>query len=303
MSAHLIIVGAGQAAAQSVLTLTQKRFTGRITVVGDEPYPPYQRPPLSKKYLSGELDRERLFIRPTTYYEQQGVTLTLGARAEQLELSEHRITLADGRKLHYDKLLLATGSGVRRVEAPGADLSGIHYLRTIADADNILGSLDAAKRLVVVGAGYIGLEVAAVARARGARVTVIEATDRVMARVVCPEVGNFYRAVHETAGVEIICETPVSGFAGERRARQLGCSVRSVRVSMSLICLEYLSAARAAPSVQRLPVDPQSRPPGGAFLAPPGNRSTYFLTTNADSVRECIKGPQMDFLYRYVGDE
>ncbi|NNC64184.1 MAG: oxidoreductase [Gammaproteobacteria bacterium] len=215
MSAHLIIVGAGQAAAQAVLTLTQKRYPGRVTVVGNEPYPPYQRPPLSKKYLSGELERQRLLIRPAEFYDQHGVTLTLGTRAEQLEPDRQRITLDDGRKLGYDKLLLATGSRVRRIEVPGADLPGIHYLRTIADADSILGSLDAARRVVIVGAGYIGLEVAAVARNHGANVTVLEAADRVMARVVCPEVGAFYRDVHEAAGVQIVCDTAVRGFSGE----------------------------------------------------------------------------------------
>jgi len=215
MSAHLIIIGAGQAAAQSVVTLTQKRYSGRITVIGEEPYPPYQRPPLSKKYLSGDLDRQRLFLRPTEFFEQHGVTLILGARATQLEPEHQRITLADDRKLSYDELLLATGSHVRRIDAPGAGLPGIHYLRTIADADGILSNLRAGKRLVIVGAGYIGLEVAAVARAHDADVTVLEATDRVMARVVCPEVGAFYHDVHEAAGVKIVCGTTVHGFAGE----------------------------------------------------------------------------------------
>ncbi len=143
------------------------------------------------------------------------MTLTLGARAERLEPAQRCVTLADGSALHYDKLLLATGSRVRKVDVPGADLPGIHYLRTIADADSILTRMDTAKRVVIVGAGYIGLEVAAVARTRGANVTVLEAADRVMARVVCPEVGAFYRSVHEAAGVDIICETAVSGFAGE----------------------------------------------------------------------------------------
>lgn len=215
MSAHLIIVGAGQAAAQAVLTLTQKRYAGRITIVGDEPYPPYQRPPLSKKYLSGELERQRLFLRPDAFYEKHGVALTLGARAERLEPERQRITLADGRKLDYDELLLATGSRVRKIDVPGAELPGIHYLRTIADADGILDSLGAARRVVIVGAGYIGLEVAAVARAHGAEVTVIEAADRVMPRVVCPEVGAFYKDVHEAAGVDIVCGTSVDGFVGD----------------------------------------------------------------------------------------
>ena len=215
MSAQLIIVGAGQAAAQAVLTLTQKRYPGRITIVGDEPYPPYQRPPLSKKYLSGELERQRLFLRPAAFYEQHGVTLKLGVRAERLDPANRRVSLADGSTLHYDGLLLATGSRVRRVDVPGADLSGIHYLRTIADVDGILDGLSEARRVVIVGAGYIGLEVAAVVRASGAAVTVLEAADRVMSRVVCPEVGAFYRDVHESAGVEIVCGTAVSGFAGD----------------------------------------------------------------------------------------
>ena len=217
MTAHLIIVGAGQAAAQSILTLTQKSYTGRMTIVGEEPYPPYQRPPLSKRYLSGQLERQRLFLRPSAFYDKHAVSLTLGTRAERLEPDRQRLTLADGRELHYDKLLLATGSRVRRLDVPGADLPGIHYLRSIADADGILGDLAAARRLVVIGGGYIGLEVAAVARARGADVTVLEAADRVMARVVCPEVAAFYHDVHEAAGVEIHCDTAVSGFAGDTR--------------------------------------------------------------------------------------
>ena len=217
MSAHLIIVGAGQAAAQTILTLLQKRYPGRITVVGDEPYPPYQRPPLSKRYLSGELERERLFVRPAEFYEQHGVTLILGAKAERLEPVQQRLTLADGRQLDYDRLLLATGSRVRKIDVPGAELPGIHYLRTIADADGILGGLGPDKRLVIVGAGYIGLEVAAVASLLGTDVTVIEMENRVMSRVVSPKLSAFYQKEHTEHGVKLRLSTGISGFSGNGR--------------------------------------------------------------------------------------
>ena len=213
-SRHLVIVGAGQAAAQAILTLRQKKFDGRITLVGEEDLPPYQRPPLSKKYLAGELDRERLFLRPLTFYEKNGVDLQLGVRAEELDPDRRRVRLNDGRSLDYDGLLLATGSRVRRLNIPGSDLPGIHYVRNVADVDSISEAFRPGNQLVVVGAGYIGLEVAAVAATRGLEVTVLEAVDRVMARVVCPEVSQFYLDYHTRSGVDIRCGTMISGFVG-----------------------------------------------------------------------------------------
>jgi 3-phenylpropionate/trans-cinnamate dioxygenase ferredoxin reductase subunit len=217
MTAQLIIVGAGQAAAQAVHTLVQQEFAGAVTVIGDEPYPPYQRPPLSKKYLAGALERRRLYLRPEEFYAQHDVDLRLGVRATALDRERRRIELGDGNALDYDQLLLATGSRVRRLDVPGSDLDGIHYLRSIADADRIAAELVPGRRLVIVGAGYIGLEVAAVARSLGADVTVLEAAERVMARVVCPEVAAFYTDVHTAAGVRIRCGSGVREFAGRQR--------------------------------------------------------------------------------------
>lgn len=213
-SRHIVIVGGGQAAAQAILTLRQKKFDGRITLVGEEDLPPYQRPPLSKKYLAGELDRERLFLRPLAFYEKNGVELRLGVRAEEIEPDRRRVRLDDGRSLDYDGLLLATGSRVRRLSIPGSNLPGIHYVRNVADVDRISDAVRPGNRLVVVGAGYIGLEVAAVAATKGLRVTVLEAVDRVMARVVCPEVSQFYFDCHTRAGVDIRCGTTIDSFVG-----------------------------------------------------------------------------------------
>ena len=213
-SQHIVIVGGGQAAAQAILTLRQKKFDGRITLVGEEDLPPYQRPPLSKKYLAGELARERLFLRPMAFYKNNGVEMQLGVRAEELEPDSRRVRLDDGRTLEYGGLLLATGSRVRRLDIPGGDLPGIHYVRNVADVDGISEAVEPGNRLVVVGAGYIGLEVAAVAVTKGLKVTVLEAVDRVMARVVCPEVSRFYFDRHTRSGVDIRCGTMIDGFVG-----------------------------------------------------------------------------------------
>ena len=247
---HIVIVGGGQAAAQAVQTLRQKKFDGRITLVGEEDLPPYQRPPLSKKYLAGELDRERLLLRPMGFYEKRGVKLRLGVRAEELQPDDHRIRLDGGETLDYDGLMLATGSRVRRLDIPGGDLTGIHYVRNVADVDTISAAFKPCNRLVVVGAGYIGLEVAAVAMAKGLEVTVLEAVDRVMARVVCPEVSQFYHDYHTRAGVDIRCGTTISGFVGRERVeavavadgRQFPCDLAIVGIGIEPVVEPAASA-------------------------------------------------------------
>lgn len=215
MAEHFVIVGGGQAAAQAIQTLRQNGFGGAITLIGEEPYLPYQRPPLSKKYLAGALQRDRLFLRPHAFYENNGVDLQLGTRATRLDPVSSVVALEDDRVVRYDGLLLATGSRVRRLDVPGADLRGIHYVRTVADVDAIVTEMAAGKRLVVVGAGYIGLEVAAVSVAGGLEVTILEAVDRIMARVVSPVVSRFYADYHRRAGVDIRCGTTVSRFVGQ----------------------------------------------------------------------------------------
>jgi 3-phenylpropionate/trans-cinnamate dioxygenase ferredoxin reductase subunit len=218
MSEHLVIVGGGQAAAQAVQSLRQQNYAGSITMLCDEPYPPYQRPPLSKKYLAGELVRERLLLRPAAFYAEKGVALEQNARVEELETGARRVRLRDGRTFSYDRLLLATGSRARTVDVPGATLPGVHYLRTIADVDGITASLIPGARVLLVGAGYIGLEVAAVARHRGFDVTVLEAADRVMSRTVSTEVSAFYEACHRAAGVAVHCGAAVKAVLGTARA-------------------------------------------------------------------------------------
>jgi 3-phenylpropionate/trans-cinnamate dioxygenase ferredoxin reductase subunit len=217
MSEHLVIVGGGQAAAQAVQSLRQQSYSGAITLVCDEPYPPYQRPPLSKKYFAGELARERLFLRPAAFYAEKGVALEQNARVAELDAAARRLRLRDGRTLPYDRLLLATGSRVRGLDVPGAALPGVHYLRTIADVDAITAALAPGARVLLVGAGYIGLEVAAVARHRGFDVTVLEAADRVMSRTVSAEISAFYEACHRAAGVVIHCGAAVKALHGTAR--------------------------------------------------------------------------------------
>lgn len=215
MSETFVIVGAGQAAGQVITSLRQNGFQGRIILIGDEDYVPYQRPPLSKKFLSGELGLERVYLKPEAFFAEQGVELKLGARATRIDRAAKTVTLETGETVAYDKLVLATGSRVRRLPVPGEDLGGVYYLRTIDDVMAIRSHFSEKARLVIVGGGYIGLEVAAVAVKAGLSVTVLEMEPRVMARVTAPEVSAFFEAVHRAEGVEILTQARVSGFEGE----------------------------------------------------------------------------------------
>ena len=224
----VVIVGASHAAVQAIDTLRREGHTGRIVLVGDEPSLPYNRPPLSKKYFSGELERERLLLRSAHFYEQAKVEVKLGVRATAIDRTDQRLRLSDGAELRYDKLLLCIGSRNRLLDVPGKDLRGIHYLRTMADVDDIRGEIPGARRLVVVGAGYIGLEAAASARHLGLDVTVLEMADRPMNRVVAPEISAFYQRRHEREGVHLFCNTSVTSFVGaeDGRVRAVACGER-----------------------------------------------------------------------------
>jgi len=213
---RIAIAGAGQAAVQAIDTLRRKGFTGQIVLVGDEPWLPYQRPPLSKKYLAGALERERLLLRPPQFYESHAVETRLGRRVAEIARGEQRLRLDDGSTVAYDALLIATGSRPRPLAAPGAGLAGVHFLRTIADVDRIRAGWESAERLVIIGGGYIGLEVAAVARESGLEVTVLEMAERVMGRVVCPQISAFYQAEHARHGVRILCQSKVRALAADR---------------------------------------------------------------------------------------
>jgi 3-phenylpropionate/trans-cinnamate dioxygenase ferredoxin reductase subunit len=215
MSESIVIIGAGQAGCQAVESLRKEGFTGPITMVGDEAYPPYQRPPLSKAYLLGAFERPRLFLKADSYYADAGCELILNTTAKAIHRAERIVELQDGRKLPYDKLLLATGARVRKLKCPGAELPGIHYLKTIADVDGLQAVFQAGKRIAVVGGGYIGLEVAAVGAKRGLDVTVFEAMDRLMARAVSPQLSAFYADEHTKAGVKLMLNTGVEAFGGD----------------------------------------------------------------------------------------
>ncbi len=221
MFEQIVIVGAGQAAAQAIDTLRRKGFPGKLALVGEEPWLPYQRPPLSKKYLAGALERERLMIRPRQFFTDHSVQTHLGRRVEEISRAEQRVRLDDGSLLPYDALLLATGSRPRKLMAPGADLHGVHFLRTMADVERIRMDLGPGKRLVIIGGGYIGLEVAATARELGLDVTVLEMAERVMNRVTCGEISSFYEREHARHGVRIICNAKVRALAGDPHSHRV----------------------------------------------------------------------------------
>jgi 3-phenylpropionate/trans-cinnamate dioxygenase ferredoxin reductase subunit len=218
---RFVVIGGGHAAGQAVASLRQDGFDGEIDVVGDEPHLPYQRPPLSKQYLSGEHGIDRVHLRAAAFYEERKINLHLGVRAESIDPKAHTVALSTGATLHYDKLLLATGSRARRLNIPGSDLKGIYYLRTLADVDAIRAEFAAGKRIVIAGGGYVGLEVASVAVTSGLAVTVIEMEDRILKRVTTPAMSAFYHGLHTGRGVVIRTSTKVSGFEGRERVESV----------------------------------------------------------------------------------
>lgn len=200
----IIVIGAGQAGASCVAKLRAEGFAGQITLIGDEPVPPYQRPPLSKAYLLGDMALERLFLRPEAWYGEHDIALRLGAPVDAIDAGAKTVSVG-GDVLPYDALVLATGSTPRRLPASiGGDLSGVHVVRTLADVDAMAPSVTADRRALIVGGGYIGLEAAAVARKRGMDVTLIEAASRILGRVAAPETADYFRALHQNHGVKIL---------------------------------------------------------------------------------------------------
>ena len=205
MSDSVVVIGAGQAASQLVASLRSEGFKGSITVIGEETHLPYQRPPLSKAYLKGEIAADRLFIKPQEFYNEAGCTLLLGRTATAVDRKTRQVALGDGTRIPYTKLVFATGSRVRKLPIPGADLPGCFYLRGIDDVDLLRPRMAQGARLTIIGAGYIGLEVAAVAVKRGLKVTVIEAMPRVLARAASPQISAFFEDEHRRAGVVLRC--------------------------------------------------------------------------------------------------
>ena len=218
-----IIAGAGHAGGQTAISLRQAGYEGRIVVCGDEPVPPYQRPPLSKKYLSGELALERVFLRPESFYSRNDIELRLGNAVREIDRERLTVRLEDGDSLAFTDLVIATGSRPRRLDAPGAELGNIFYLRTLADSDVIRNALVAGRRLAVVGGGYIGLEIASTAKGLGLEVCVIEAADRILGRVTAPEMSAYYTSAHRARGVDIRLSTSIAAFEGDGTIEAVNC--------------------------------------------------------------------------------
>jgi 3-phenylpropionate/trans-cinnamate dioxygenase ferredoxin reductase subunit len=219
----IVVAGSGHAAAQVVDSLRREGFGGRLVMVAAEPVLPYQRPPLSKKFLGGELEADRLPIRHASYYESIRCELMLGNPVAGIDAAARRLKLADGGTLTYDRLVLAIGGHARPLPVPGADLAGVHVLRTVADVEAIRARIAPGIRIVIVGAGYIGLECAATFRKLGLEVTVIEMLERVMSRVVAPEMCRFYYDEHVAHGVTLLTNRQVSAFSGNGSVAEVEC--------------------------------------------------------------------------------
>lgn len=222
---HAVILGAGHAAAQLVTSLRQQGWQGDITLVGDEPVLPYQRPPLSKAYLAGQMSAEQMLIKNAAAYERAGVTLRLGVRAERIDRAQQQVHLATGEVLGYSALALTLGARVRELPVPGAGLPGVFYLRTLADLDRIktYAAAGARRRAVMVGGGYIGLETAAGLRQLGLSVTLLEAMPRLLERVTSADVSAFYQRVHTEEGVDIRCAKSVQRILGDTAVTAVQC--------------------------------------------------------------------------------
>jgi len=214
MRKQTVIVGAGHAAGQVVATLRQKKYDGKIVLIGDEEHYPYQRPPLSKKFLAGEMPAERLYVKPTSFYDDPDIDVRLSTRIASIDPAGRTVTDSAGQQVEYDDLVIATGARVRKLDLPGSELPGVHYLRNIQDVTSMQRAMKKGARLVIIGGGYIGLEVAAVSATLGLQVTVVEMAERVMSRVVSEQVSDFYQAEHRLRGVDLLLSTGLTGFSG-----------------------------------------------------------------------------------------
>ncbi|MBV8218422.1 MAG: FAD-dependent oxidoreductase [Solirubrobacterales bacterium] len=223
-----VIVGASLAGAKAAEELRDRGFDGRVVLIGSEPERPYERPPLTKEYLRGESEREKAYVHPADFYAEHEIELETSTTVTAIDPRGSRVTLGDGRELAYDRLLLTTGAEPRRIAVPGADLKGIHYLRTLADCDVLRAQLVDGARVAVIGAGWIGSELAASARQRGLDVTVIDPLPLPYDRILGPEIGTFYRDVHVQHGVEMLLDHGVDAFEGDGTVARVLTSVGDV---------------------------------------------------------------------------
>jgi len=214
-ASRIVVIGGGQAGAQALQSLRQGGYAGALTLVGDEPALPYQRPPLSKAYMKGEMAEERLYFRPAPWYQDQNIEVILSTPAKSIDRVNRKVELAHGGQLDYDALIIATGSRPRVLPTKGATLHGVHDLRDLSDVERIRPNMIAGRKMVIIGAGYIGLEAAAVARQMGLDVTVLEMAPRVLARVTSPVLSEFFETEHRAQGVQILTGARLDHLDGE----------------------------------------------------------------------------------------
>ena len=215
-----VIVGASLCGGRAAETLRQEGFDGRVILIGAEPERLYERPPLSKDFLRRETERERIYLRPPEFYTDQGIELRLGVRANDIDVRDRVLVLETGERLRFDRLLIAVGGRVRRLSVPGAELEGVYYLRTVADCERIAAELAKGGRLVVIGAGFIGAEVAASARTMGLEVTVLEGGQVPLGRALGPEMGRIYADIHREHGIDLRLGVRVERLEGVHRVER-----------------------------------------------------------------------------------
>jgi 3-phenylpropionate/trans-cinnamate dioxygenase ferredoxin reductase subunit len=273
MISTILIIGGGQAGAQAIDTLRREGFGGRLVLIGDEPELPYQRPPLSKKYLSGEMAADRLVFRHRTFYDEHRVELKLGRRALRIDAAARQVELADGETVAYDRLLLCLGAESRRLPCPGVSLPGVHYLRGLKDVGPIQAGIKPHCRVVVIGGGYIGLETAATCRGMHCDVTVLEMADRIMNRVVAPRVSEYFAAEHRAHGVNIVCNTRVVRIEGGGSVERVICADGSshaadlVLVGVGAVATTELASAAGLACDDGIVVDEYCRTSDAAIYA------------------------------------
>jgi 3-phenylpropionate/trans-cinnamate dioxygenase ferredoxin reductase subunit len=221
MTEAIVIVGAGHAGGRAAQALRQAGFAGRVVLIGEEQYPPYERPPLSKELIVTDAGLEKARLHDPAYYEQHKIELMLGAPAAAIDRAGKAVILAGGARVPYDKLMLTTGARVRKLPIPGADLPGVFYLRDFDDTQAIRARLSAGVRAVVIGGGFIGLETAASATKRGAAVTVLEAADRLMGRAVAPEIGAWFAELHKKRGVDLRLGVRIKAIEGAGKVERV----------------------------------------------------------------------------------
>lgn len=289
MAKGTLIIGGGQAGLSAAAELRKRKYDAPVTLLCGEDVIPYQRPPLSKAYLSGETPLDRLWLKPDGFFEKADITVRTGARAKAIDRSAGQVLTDDGERIGYDDLILATGGAARRLPIPGAELEGVHVLRTLAEADALSAALDEADRLVIIGAGYIGLEVAASARKRGKEVVVLEAEDRPMARTASSLLSGWFGAIHRGYGVDLRVGAAVNRIEGERKVTGVKAGDETIAADLVLIAAGLepntgLAEAAGLSVADGVEVDGQART-GDPHIYAVGDVARFHLARYARSVR------------------